>query len=815
MNGPTSPMVNGSQQQKALEVTETALWKEYDRLKGILKERDIALLRLKEENAVLKQIDRRHQRELTELEAQNEEAPRIIRGLRDEIQGLKNKLKESYAFQGTQDRRIRHLAEQVDQAKQDNSRLQELVTQQDLKVRSELQEEINQCHQQVSEHEATRKETEHKCELMEKNFATESMNLRIKIRSLENENQLFKDKIQKQENLIREKDKDIASLSIYKYNALHRKPEPCKACQKRQMEERELHRRNEILAALPKLPKPRVKVTSASSVQVHMDLPPLSSKCQYDRVHLTCSTNEDMTRPRTFKLVPGVSATFEIAELPTGRFSFFRAVAFFKEFSSEPSEHETAFVDMLPSPPTAPTLYPARAVRIYQSNNGSKFYLAAEVQPAANQIPPAQVSWDIVNPDLAVPYWFCASVINELGESAKSEVAGPITLDFPPDRPGPPNVKRHGVDSVQVSIIPPKSRGESDVVMYRVSCHTVSASDDEKEVDVPSGEFNSHGYVVIDGLDVGEHYVFAVTAKNAAGWGEKSAFSEQVHLEQAPPITGYKLWMSRRHDLSDMAVVCPFIPTQPNMTSEHLFDKLEVGGNYWFAASLLGPSQESGLSAAVWVCLAAAIPLPPTPRPLTPKQQPAPAPAAPLAPVAPPPSNLNRATSRSIDLSVAQRVQNLFRGNPAFAIPDDIRMQAEADGVQVFVTNGYTSPAAMGKHRGSLESLSGGGFGSRKDLAAQSGYQSGSGGLAGSIGGAGGAAGGNRDTDGGPTRPPNANLTSGPGPGSIMRTTNQGGAPGLGLPSSAERRRAPAGQKKAAGMTGKRVMSRNELANRH
>ncbi|KAI9189644.1 hypothetical protein H9P43_001077 [Blastocladiella emersonii ATCC 22665] len=880
---PTPPFTHTAASGKHLDITETALWHEHERVKGVLKERELKYLKVREENAVLKQIERRHQRELAELEAKNEDAPRIIRGLREEVQGLKNKLKDSYAFQGTQDRRIRLLAEQLDQAKQMNAHLQSLVEQQDLQMRAELQAEIDQCRNGKAEQEEICTEMRHKCDLLEKNFVTESLNLRMKIRALENENQLFKDKIEMQENSLRERDRDLASLSIYKYNALHRKPDPCKVCQKRQLEARELKRRQDILAALPRPPKPQASVVSAHSIRVRLALPPLTATCHYDRVQLSCSAREDMSHARVFNVEPGKPLDMVVDNLPVGRFCFLRAVAFSSEFASEPSDHETVFVDVLPSTPAAPTVsfqctpqassitvtvaapVPGsggtvpRTVRLYQSLNGSTFYLAAELalpapatpaaptadgQPAPPS-PPRTVTHTFKNPELAVKHWFAASLVNELGESPRSGTAGPVVLDFPPGRPAAPQVKRFGASSVQVALPSPPMTGQSSVSRYRVWYHDVTQADQVRSVEVAGHPASA----VVESLEVGQSYVFAVAAGNAAGWSETSRYSEPVCLEDllpippapqciilspttvrcllysshrpddhVPPCTGYKLFMARTHDLSDLTVVCPFVPVTPNMPSEYLLERLDVGGSYWLAVSLLGPEQESGMSVPVWVCLAAAIPLPITPRPATPKSSPAP-PPQPSAP--PPPATLNRATSRSIDLSVAQRIQNLFRGNPAFAIPDDVRAQAEADGVQVVVTNGYTSPTALrGSHHGhhggggggghhgrsSVESLGGsgnGGYGSRRDLVG------GGGSLANMAGGGGGGAGGGHGHGGAPggqsglmagleagMSPTGSMVTPGGGPGGLLAGGGgAGGNPsarnsgGLGVPGSADRRR--------------------------
>ncbi|KAJ3359712.1 hypothetical protein GGF32_009057 [Allomyces javanicus] len=770
----------------ASDLTESALAHELDRVKGLLKEREIKLLKVKEENAVLKQIERRHQRELAELEERNEDAPRVIRGFREEVQGLKNKLKDSYAFQGTQDRRIRLLAEQLDQAKTRNAEFEAIVTQQDLRVRAELQSEIDDVKRNISEKETICHEVNRRCELMEKNFLTESRNLRMKIQALEHENILFKDKIEALESTVRERDKEIASLSIYKYNALHRKPEPCKLCRKRQFEEREAQRRQAILAGMPRLLKPEATVVSATGISVSIDLPPVTSTCNYDRAVLECSLQPDFGEVEEFELSPGEHASVPVMHLPVGQYCYLRVAASYQEFAADPSEPEVVLVDVLPNPPPAPDVSfqlnspsitvkmnealepsggtPVHTFRLYHSTNGTDFFLHKELTADHDPSTPAAASESVTStaselsstkrttftdtsPAIAVSHWYAVSAVNHLGESPRSPAAGPVILDFAPTRPDAPAVRRHGSHSVQVSLMPPPSRGESDVLRYQIAYHPVGQSDEGTVFEVSARSLgpNGAGSVVIEELQLGEAYVFAVAVGNAVGWSDLSAYSHEVQLEnmlpvppspqciilspnlvrcllyaaneheQCPPHTGYKLWIAQTHTLADNAVYCPFVPAQPNMPSECMLESLEPGGNYWISVSLVGVGQESALSAPVWVCLASAIPLPQTPAP--PSRPSTAARPPPAARSTPPPTTLNRASSRSIDLTVAQRINNLFRGNPAFAVPDDVKAQAEADGIQVIVNNGYTSPTSFYR-RASVEAPPPpGASGSRKDLA--------------------------------------------------------------------------------------------------
>ncbi|KAJ1500080.1 hypothetical protein HMI56_004043, partial [Coelomomyces lativittatus] len=217
------------------------------KLKSLLKEKEMTILKLREENVVLKQIERRHEKKLFELEEKGQDAPRLIQALREELNAFKNKLKENYSQQLQKDRRLRILSEKNEKGRLELSELRRLVEAQDLRMRNELQVEIESSIAQLQQKDIQLQENNRKCELLEKNFASESKNLRSKIASLERENNLFNDRIGVLESTVRERDKEIATLSVYKYNALHRKPDPCRSCQKRMIEEKELERRRKCI----------------------------------------------------------------------------------------------------------------------------------------------------------------------------------------------------------------------------------------------------------------------------------------------------------------------------------------------------------------------------------------------------------------------------------------------------------------------------------------------------------------------------------------------------------------------------------------
>lgn len=110
---------------------------------------------------------------------------------------------------------------------------------------------------------------------MEKNFNSENKHLRGKIHSLEQEAILYKERALKLARDVKEKDKEVASLSIYRYNAIHRKGEQvnCKICAKREKDEVEKKKREEILARLPVIQMPNVEIDEARSIKIDLVVP--------------------------------------------------------------------------------------------------------------------------------------------------------------------------------------------------------------------------------------------------------------------------------------------------------------------------------------------------------------------------------------------------------------------------------------------------------------------------------------------------------------------------------------------------------------
>jgi len=165
------------------------------------------------------------------------EAPMTIKHLRDDLLVAKAKIK-TYQLQTGEDAKIiRALHEEKSKQKEQLAHLTALVNDSNLAERGILQERLEKSNQKVTELQKLYSEAEKGLEMVDKTLTTDNKSLRARIHSMEKENKELKNDLREYEEALKEKDKLVASLSIYRYNALHKKPEippPCKLCLERE-----------------------------------------------------------------------------------------------------------------------------------------------------------------------------------------------------------------------------------------------------------------------------------------------------------------------------------------------------------------------------------------------------------------------------------------------------------------------------------------------------------------------------------------------------------------------------------------------------
>jgi predicted RNase H-like nuclease (RuvC/YqgF family) len=114
-----------------------------DRLRNMLYEREQEAQRLRQENAVLRQLERRQQKEIDQLESSQDEAPRVIRALREELAAFKTRAKEYTVQKAADDRIMRHQAEAIRNLKDKSSKMKQLLRARDLEERQNLRERLD------------------------------------------------------------------------------------------------------------------------------------------------------------------------------------------------------------------------------------------------------------------------------------------------------------------------------------------------------------------------------------------------------------------------------------------------------------------------------------------------------------------------------------------------------------------------------------------------------------------------------------------------------------------------------------------------
>jgi hypothetical protein len=291
-----------------------------------------------------------------------------------------------------------------------NQKLEELNQEKHLLEREMLLKKVTELTEKTKDAEGKLEEETKKFQLSCQNLGNDNRQLRGKIHSMEKEILLLRDRTVTLDDVIREKDKSIASLSIYRYNAIHRKVESiCKTCLKREKAESETKRKAHILEKLPIVHSPSMSLASSTSVIVSVTVPSKKSKIngntvEYSRLALVYSDDPSM-ETNTHKVlidlesVEGSNSTagnttlsrkvtlaskqssfvegentaedtkeelsFEeklivkkvkVTNLETGKFYFFQVVAGQLDVDGPPSKTESIFVDGLPHAPSQPLL---------------------------------------------------------------------------------------------------------------------------------------------------------------------------------------------------------------------------------------------------------------------------------------------------------------------------------------------------------------------------------------------------------------------------------------------------------------------------
>lgn len=411
----------------------------------------------------------------------------------------------------------------------------------------------------------TQQESEKKLEIVDRNLSTDNRQLRGKIHFLETERVLIKDQIFKLNDTIREKDKKIASLSIYRYNAIHRKVDAvCKVCTKREKYEIEQLRQQEILDKLPPVEISAIKVTSANSVELLIGLE-YSDKYVFSALSIVYSDDPTMTeRLQTRNLeVTNYQDSFKqpvhIDGLTSGITYYFYLVAGHEKILGTPSKPVMALVDALPNAPSlsstkvisapecsveisfkAPSSTGQSTItryKLYYSElpNFKDPFLGID-EPVENlKSSDGCLIMTLKDAQMTVPYYFKISAMNMMGEGPLSERSDLNYIDVPPPKPLKPVVKKISATSIQLvsSNVPCRGSPPSQFKITMIQGHR-----DEKDQENMHKEFLAMPTIsanhkkelkfTIDSVEPGKTYKFSVVASNSSGNSPPSDWSDSI-----------------------------------------------------------------------------------------------------------------------------------------------------------------------------------------------------------------------------------------------------------------------------------------------
>ncbi|KAJ3135458.1 Lebercilin [Geranomyces variabilis] len=479
-------------------------------LQAMMHERDVELLRLRHENSLLKQIERRQQKDIEQLEWHSEE--RVIHALREEVTGLKQKLKLYFTQLSANTRELRHVSDDRHRLKEQNARLEKLASDRHLAERDQLNGELERSLGRIAVLERTAADAVKRAELTEKNMTVDNLHLRSRIHTLENEVTKAREKAQKLEEHIRDREKEICSLEIYRYNAVHRKNEAvCKNCLNRDVDFSDRKRKSDILAKLPALSPPQIGAVTASTLEI-----------KYQQPHNTInSTGDRAVEYSSLSLLystdPTMQTGVERKELPIGDARPEEKIAGGAKADQKARKKAGAGIAAKESGAT---------VTLEQLQSGTEYHM------------------QLVSGHLGVEGPPTAAVKSKTAD-AEPAAAHAVPANEPSNATVPPQQSKLSVERLAeatVRVFAATAPGEQRIQTYRVTTISTptgenSADPSVTEIEIPCAndsdddEF-SH---VFEELEVGRSFTFTFQAANKNGWSKPSEKSEPITLSPVVP----------------------------------------------------------------------------------------------------------------------------------------------------------------------------------------------------------------------------------------------------------------------------------------
>lgn len=327
---------------------------------------------------ILKQSERKCMKDLEVLENETMEAPATIKHLREDLVMARSKIKAYFSQIGEDSRLIRILNDEKNKQKEQIAHLTGLVNSRNLEERQVLFEKLEKSNQKVTELQKLYSEAEKGMEMVDKTLTANNKHLRAKIHTMENEYQELKDHVKELDEALKEKDKLVASLSIYRYNAMHKKHEisqECKVCTERKRLKLEEIRIAAIKGKIPILEFQNIKATRGDSVSIHLQkLNPTSELDSYTLFYSDDPLIKERVQTKHIKVNSGHGLELSpvtVTGLTNGISYYFKMLAANGDIEGKASGVQKVVVDCPPLQPTLVTTmieYEKRQFKFFLEN---------------------------------------------------------------------------------------------------------------------------------------------------------------------------------------------------------------------------------------------------------------------------------------------------------------------------------------------------------------------------------------------------------------------------------------------------------------
>uniref|UniRef100_A0A8D2M0L5 Lebercilin LCA5 n=1 Tax=Varanus komodoensis TaxID=61221 RepID=A0A8D2M0L5_VARKO len=195
-------------------------------LRNELTELHVKLDELQKENRALKRLQYRHEKALHKFEDTENEISQLLARHNDEMRILRERLRKSQEREQTTERKLRSSEEELSKAKGSLQKLRRLAEDKHLPERDELAKKLALVENRLDDSEKRIKDLEKNLDLSNSSFQRQLNAEKKKLCEAQEENKVFQEEVQRLNQKLKEKERELDAKNIYANRML--KPSPKK-----------------------------------------------------------------------------------------------------------------------------------------------------------------------------------------------------------------------------------------------------------------------------------------------------------------------------------------------------------------------------------------------------------------------------------------------------------------------------------------------------------------------------------------------------------------------------------------------------------